>query len=161
MEAAGMNRPAVVQRLLRAGSDTTLRERNGMTALMLAKDEGHTECALAIEEHAGKRKKGTGMGGNTEGALASFVTWSFLIVLCTLGLVGSAVLLLPPYRRRQHAPARRRGRRRTALEVTQQFVRLILEAVARWPRSLWAWAFSWRRGARGQRQRPGRQGRPE
>jgi len=165
MGAAGWNRLAVVQRLLRAGSDTTLRERNGRTALMLAKDEGHIECALAIEEHAGKRKKGTGTGGNTEGALASFVTWSFLIVLCTLGLVGSALLLLPPYRRRELAPARRRGRRRTALEVTQQFVRLMLEAAARWLHSLWAWATSWRRGAReperGQRQRPGRQGRPK
>jgi len=161
--ATGFNQPAVVQRLLRAGADTTLRGENGKTALMLAKDNGHTECARAIEEHAGKRKKGTGT--NTEGALASSVTRSFLIVLCTLGLVGSALLLLPSYRRRQHAPARRRGRRRTALEVTQQFVRLMLEAVARWLRSLWAWAISWRRGAReperGQRQRPGRQGRPE
>ena len=119
---------------------------------MHLKDEGHTECARAIEEHVGERKMGTG-------ALASSVTWSFLLFLCTPGgfcvtwsflialstpgVVGSALLLLPPYRSRQHAPARRRGRRRT-LEGTQRFVRphrLMLH-------SLWAWATSWRRGAR-------------
>ena len=43
------------QRLLRAGSDTTLREVNGKTALMIAKDAGYTECARAIEEHAGTK----------------------------------------------------------------------------------------------------------
>ena len=70
--ATGSNHPAVVQRLLRAGADTTLCGEDGKTALMIAKEMGHTECARAIEEHAGKRKKGTGT--NTEGALASSVT---------------------------------------------------------------------------------------
>ena len=55
MGAAGSNQPAVVQRLLRAGADTTLRGETGMTALMIAKEMGYTECARAIEEHAGTK----------------------------------------------------------------------------------------------------------
>jgi len=67
--AALYNYPGIVRKLLRAGADMTLRSRNprrrgqegidvtrriktDQTALQLAKDEGHTECVRALEEHA-------------------------------------------------------------------------------------------------------------
>ena len=53
MGAALFNRPAVVRRLLRAGADAAARTADGKTALQIAKEEAHTECAKILSEAAG------------------------------------------------------------------------------------------------------------
>jgi len=171
MFAVSTNRLAAVLRLLRAGADTTPRGEGGEDALTIAKVEEHLECVRAIEEHAGKKKSGQDGGAElareAHEGFASSMIWGLLIVLCTPGLVSSALLLLPSSQQRPYA--RRRGRRLTAPEGTQwQLVRpyrLMLEAVARWLRSVRARATARRGGERvperSQRKRQGRQGRPE
>merc|ERR1712086_117535 len=100
MFAVSTNRLAVVLRLLRAGADTTLRGEGGEDALTIAKVEEHCpECVRAIEEHAGKKKSGQDGGAElareAHEGFASSMIWGLLIVLCTPGLVSSALLPLP------------------------------------------------------------------
>ena len=48
MRAAGQGHPATVLRLLRAGADTKLRAADGKSALQMAKEQGHSECASRL-----------------------------------------------------------------------------------------------------------------
>ena len=94
--------PFVATRVLRAGADTTLRGEGGEDALTIAKVEEHLECVRAIEEHAGKKKSGQDGADLAREAHegASSMIWGLLIVLCTPGLVSSALLLLPSSQQR-------------------------------------------------------------
>ena len=91
MRAASRGHATVVRRLLRAGAQLDLSTPSGLTALKMAKKQGHHECVSILREHVASKAARADEGAASGSAQGGKMGWSTIPPPLARGLQKSDV----------------------------------------------------------------------